>query len=247
MVRWNTYNHQTHQIRNYHTYFNNVNAKIRQRRIDIINWSRAYKIAKDNVKTSYKNKEDSRKYLIVLNNKITEAKAELVILLQKRDALQLKIDDLTEIIRLSETSQTEMNDTTVSNRNTLTSEIIPKNTTTNITYYTDMQFQNDTLIDNIQEMQNEYTTNDQNTLATYTNTKNYAFVESILFIVYYLFVILFLYMAYSKQYINNKYVLVTIILSMCVYPFYILNIEKKMYETFVYLWALMKGIPYNTE
>jgi len=140
-----------------------------------------------------------------------------------------------------------MNDTTVSNRNTLTSEIIPKNTTTNITYYTDMQFQNDTLIDNIQEMQNEYTTNDQNTLATYTNTKNYAFVESILFIVYYLFVILFLYMAYSKQYINNKYVLVTIILSMCVYPFYILNIEKKMYETFVYLWALMKGIPYNTE
>lgn len=247
MVRWAHYSRQGHEINRAINRRNYYQGLINQYNVHIMNWTREYNNARYHANVAYRNKEEKRIYLVNLERKIRNGKQEVIRLTNKRDALQKKIDDLNGIINQSTEQQNEMNNNNNTKKDKLTTDTIPENTRTNLKYYNNMQMQNNALEGNIQELQDEYTTNDQQSLTTYKNTNYYGYIKSILFILYYVMILLFLYMAYSRQYIVNKKILFAIALVIGTYPFYILNVEMYIYESFVYLWALMRGRPYHKE
>ena len=110
-----------------------------------------------------------------------------------------------------------------------------------------MQDQNELLYTSLTEKRNDLTTDELKTTHIYNNTDTYDIVHTLLFYVYYVIALLIIFIAYSNEYISNKYVLGGAIILLAVYPFYILNVELFIYDTFIYLWALFKGVPYNEQ
>lgn len=246
MVSLKQYISQTNQINRLKNQRNDYNNKINQTKSDITKWTRLSNTAKENKITAYRNKEDKRKYLEDLNTKIVNAESEVKRLESIRDDLDDQIEGLNGIITQSEDDQLDMKRKTDDKMATLTSESIPNNTDKNIEYYNNMQMQNNILQGNIQELQNDYTTNDQKSLSTYKHTDYYGYIKTILFILYYLLIIIFLYLAYSRDYINKK-LLIVLAFVIGTYPLYILKIEMYIYDSFMYLWALLRGTPYHKE
>ena len=119
-----------------------------------------------------------------------------------------------------------------------------KNDKTHLAYYTNVNFQNQTLSNTITDMQTKSTTYNQKAATENNNNAMYGFYSTWLFYIYYAILIMLLYFAYAKQYFPNKYMFATVAILLAAYPFYILRIEQITYSTFAYIWALMRGEPY---
>lgn len=122
-----------------------------------------------------------------------------------------------------------------------------KNDKTHLSYYNDVNFQNQTLSNTITDLQTKSTTYDRKTETEYNNQAMYGFYSKWLLYIYYAILIILLYFAYAKQYFPNKYLFATVAILLGTYPFYILRIEQIIYSTFAYIWALMRGEPYTEQ
>jgi hypothetical protein len=122
-----------------------------------------------------------------------------------------------------------------------------KNDKTHVAYYNDIQFQNQTLSNTINDLRNKSTTYDRKAANENINQAIYGFYSKWLFYIYYAILVLLLYFAYAKQYFPNKYVFATVAILLGAYPFYILFVEQIISSTFAYIWALMRGEPYTEQ
>lgn len=119
-----------------------------------------------------------------------------------------------------------------------------KNDKTHLAYYNDVNFQNQTLSNTINDLRNKSTTYDRKVATENNNNAIYGFYSKWLLYVYYAILIMLLYFAYAKQYFPNKYMFATVAILLGTYPFYILRIEQIISSTFAYIWALIRGEPY---
>jgi hypothetical protein len=122
-----------------------------------------------------------------------------------------------------------------------------KNDKTHVAYYNDIQFQNKTLSNTINDLRNKSTTYDRKIATENNNKAMYGFYSQWLFYIYYALLIMLLYFGYTKQYFPNKYMYVAVAILLGAYPFYILRIEQIIYITVAYIWALMRGEPYTEQ
>jgi len=122
-----------------------------------------------------------------------------------------------------------------------------KNDKTHLSYYNDVNFQNQTLSNTITDLQTKSTTYDRKTATENNNKAIYGFYSQLLLYIYYAILIILLYFAYTKQFFPNKYMYVAVAILLGTYPFYILRIEQIIYSTFAYTWALMRGEPYTEQ
>ena len=119
-----------------------------------------------------------------------------------------------------------------------------KNDKTHLAYFTDVNFQNQTLSNTINDLRNKSITYDRKAANENNNQAMYGFYSQWLLYIYYVILILLLYFAYAKQYFPNKYMFATVAILLGAYPFYISFIEQIIYRTFAYIWALVRGEPY---
>jgi len=109
--------------------------------------------------------------------------------------------------------------------------------------YQNINYQNTKLLDSYNDIRNQITMNEKNTLKPSKLKIYYDNVNYYLLIIYYCLFIVFLYFLYFIK-INN-YLKIGIILLILVYPFLVNEIKDALYPYSVYYFCLVLGIPYN--
>jgi len=227
------------RINNLRSQINNAKRLVRRLRTALNNETNKRNIA-------FNEKERWRRIIADLKRKILIEQAKIPILQKELDELIVERDYLQSILEMGDKEHRNEISTAhkLDDKKNLTKI---HNIDTKIKYYKDMQDQNELLYTSLTEKRNDLTTDELKTTHIYNNTDTYDIVHTLLFYVYYVIALLIIFIAYSNEYISNKYVLGGAIILLAVYPFYILNVELFIYDTFIYLWALFKGVPYNEQ
>ena len=246
MVRYSTYIRQIKQIQNLIYRINQTNGAIYTTNNRIASLKQQLINEKDNRTNAYNDKEDSRRKVEKIKQAIRNEEAKIPPLEEKLKAFEAELAELKTALNATDETHRELN-RTVADLNAEKNAKVIQNIDMNTTYYNDIREQNKTLYNTLQDVKNELTTYDQKTINEVNNESTYEMMRKGLLYLYYILSIILFYYLYSKQYVANKYVFILLIALVILYPYYILNVEKYIYSTFAFLWALIKGIPYTNE
>lgn len=195
---------------------------------------------------AYNTKEEWRRNVEDIKRQIREEEAKIPPLEKELKALEAELAELKAALDANDEAHRVLNlDVRTSSKKSNAKMI--QNIDMNTTYYNDIRNQNKILYNTLQDVKNELTTYEQKTINEVNNESTYEMMRKGLLYLYYILSIILFYYLYSKQYVANKYVFVFLIALVILYPYYILNVEKYIYSTFAFLWALIKGIPYTNE
>lgn len=246
MVSESTYIRQGRQISNLIYRINQTRGRIRTTNGRINSLKQQLINETTNRTNAYNTKEDWRRRVEELKRLIREEEAKIPPLKKELEALEKELDDLRAILKADDNAHRNLNSEVRKLSNTSNAKMI-QNIDTNNTYYSDIQRQNKTLYNTLIDVRNELTTYDKKTMNESNNISTYETMRKGLLYLYYILAIILFYFLYSKQYVTNKYTFVLVIALIALYPYYILNVEKYIYRTFAFIWALIKGIPYTNE
>jgi chromosome segregation ATPase len=246
MVSYSTYLSHGNQIRNLINQINQTNARIAAANNRIASLKQQLSSEKINRTNAYNTKEDWRQRVEELKRLISDETDKINQLKTDLEALQSELRRLQGLLNAANTNQRELSEAERLLITTSNAKII-QNIDTNNKYYSDIQRQNKTLYNTLIEIKSDLTTYDQKSINESNNISRYETMHNGLLYLYYISAIILFYFLYSKQYVANKYAFVLVIASIALYPYYILNVEKYIYSTFAFIWALIKGIPYKNE
>ena len=227
------------QITNRNNQLNSIRSRILQLRKQLANET----INKD---IAYKEDNVWRGKIDELKRQIATEEAKMPALEDEIKKLAVEQKRLDGILKLTNDKH-QMDIETFTGLSYLLTDETYKNDKTHLAYYTDVNFQNQTLSNTITDMQSKSTTYHQKAATENNNNAKYGFYSMWLFYIYYAILIMLLYFSYSKQYFPNKYMFATVAILLGTYPFYILRIEQIISSTFAYIWALMRGKPYTEQ
>jgi hypothetical protein len=111
-------------------------------------------------------------------------------------------------------------------------------------YYNSIVNQNNQLDVEIQQYKNNYSTDDQKVFYQSQQVDYLNLFNSYLFIIYYAFLIIFCYFLYYSKTLS-AYMRIGIVLLLILYPFFIMMIEKNIYNTVMYIFSIINGIAYT--
>lgn len=237
---------QEQEINQLNRRITNLNNQVNSIRLRILQLRK--QLANETINKDIAYKEDTLWRL-----KIDELKRQIAIEEAKIPALEAEIKKLAAEQRILDEILKQTDDNHRTNIETFTglsyllTDETYKNDKTHLAYYTDVNFQNQTLSNTITDLQTKSTTYDRKTATENNNNAIYGFYSQWLFYIYYAILILLLYFAYAKQYFPNKYMFATVAILLGTYPFYILRIEQIISSRFAYIWALMRGEPYTEQ
>lgn len=246
MVTYSTYRNQGNRINNLIYRINQTNGAIYTTNNRIASLKQQLNNEKIHRTNAYNTKEEKRRKVEDLKWQIREEEAKIPPLEKELAALRDELKKLKIELAMNNDAHRKLNQTV----RTLSKESNAKmiqNIDMNTTYYNDIRKQNKTLYNTLLDVKNELTTYDQKTINEVNNESTYEMMRKGLLYLYYILSIILFYYLYSKQYVANKYVFVFLIALVILYPYYILNVEKYIYSTFAFIWALIKGIPYTNE
>jgi nitrate reductase NapE component len=109
--------------------------------------------------------------------------------------------------------------------------------------YQNINIQNTKILDSYNDIRNQITMNEKNTIKPMELKKYFDNVILYLFITYYGLFVIFLYFLYFIK-INN-YLKIGIVLFILIYPFLMYILYIGLYPYVVYYFCLVLGIPYN--
>jgi hypothetical protein len=224
------------QITNLNNQVNSIRLRILQLRKQLANET----INKD---IAYKKDNIWRRKIDKLKGQIAGEEAKIPLLEAEIKKLAAEQRFLNGILKQTDDNHRTNIETFTGLSYLLTDETY-KNDKTHLAYYTDVNFQNQTLSNTITDMQSKSTTYHQKAATENNNNAKYGFYSAWLFYIYYAILIMLLYFAYTKKYFPNKYMYAAVAILLGTYPFYILRIEQIISSTFAYIWALMRGEPY---
>ena len=242
---------ETHQRQN--DTISNLKYKIRQTEgaitttYDNINQlNQELSIQKSNRAIMYGNKIEWENNLARIISDIEKENGILKDLLNDYDNLKAQYANLTGDISGLNTTDLNLNQITHTKDRDLYRKV-EDDTEAGNRHYNDIEDQNKTMYNTILDLKNELTTHDKKTFNQNINKSEYITMHTGLFYLYYILAIILLYFLYVKKYIINKYAFVFVFVVIILYPYYILTVEKHVYGTITFLWALIKGIPYTNE
>lgn len=246
MVSWFIWKRQIRQIENLRKRIGQTNGQIVATNNRITSLKQQLINEKIYRTNAYNDKEEWRRKVEDLNRQIREEKAKIPPLEKELKALEAELNELKAQLGKDDNAHRELNQTVRTLSKKSNAKMI-QNIDMNTTYYNDIREQNKTLYNTLIDVKNELTTYDQKTINEVNNESTYEMMRKGLLYLYYILSIILFYYLYSKQYVANKYVFILLIALVILYPYYILNVEKYIYSTFAFLWALIKGIPYTNE
>lgn len=111
--------------------------------------------------------------------------------------------------------------------------------------YDSIKMQNDILKNNINNLKEMFSTDNQNINYQYAKIKNYKYFNYILLIIYFITLgISFIFLIRSKK-IKQWYVKLIIVIVFVLYPFFIYYLENYLYEFFSYTFSIINGEKYK--